>query len=199
MIERKRVLLREGRLQAGAALGLAGVIVGVIAEPSWTRSEVAIRLAIGGVIVFAIALALGSMRLVGAATLPVLGAALIASAAAGDPAWVRSIVLGILWYIAAELAWHAIERRDGAERSRALNNRRIDEVAVVVSLSLVVTTAGFLSSFLAPVRTALAVGIVILGLFAALSWATRHVSDSTLERQGASSAERARHAEDSHD
>ena len=168
-----RIVLREGRLQTAAALVVALAIVGVVAVPTWTESQTPGRMAIFGFGLFALALSVGSARLVGVATLPIFAAALIASAGADDPAWVRSIVLGVLWYIAAELAWEGIERRDGARRSSAFNDRRIDEATTVLAVSLAVATAAFLTSFLAPVRTDLAVGVVIVGLIAALNLANK--------------------------
>lgn len=167
------VLLRAGRLQSGAALGLTGAIAGLISVSSRGQSAIAGQLAIIGVVVVATALAIGSARMIGAATLPILGAALIASATGEEPAWARSIVLGILWYVAAELAWEAIERRDGVNRSGAFDDRRIDEVATVAALSLVITAAGFIASALAPRRTVFTVGLVIIGLLTALILATR--------------------------
>ena len=171
-----RFVLREGRLQTAAALVVALAIVGVVAVPSWTESQTAGRMAMFGFALFAVALAIGSARLVGIATLPILAAALVASAGADDPAWVRSIVLGVLWYLAAELAWEGIERRDGARRSSAFNDRRIDEATTVLVLSLAVTTAAFLSSFVTPVRTVVAVGVVVVGLITAFNLANRHLS-----------------------
>jgi len=176
-MSRRFRLLDVGRLQAGVALGLAGVIATVIAVSSSSETEIAGRLAFFGVALFAIAVALGSARLVGIATLPVLGAALVASVAAAEPAWVGSIVVGIVWYMAVELAWDAIERRDSVERSSAFNDRRIDEVTTIVTLALVVTTAGFLLSFLAPVRTVLVAGLVIICLLAGLRLATRRLQN----------------------
>lgn len=170
-----RIVLREGRLQTAAALVVALAIVGVIAVPSWTESQTAGRMAIFGFGLFAFALAVGSARLVGVATLPIFAAALIVSAGADDPVWVRSIVLGVLWYLAAELAWEGIERRDGATRSSAFNDRRIDEATTVLVLTLAITTAAFLTSFLTPVRTVLAVGLIIVGLITALNLANRHL------------------------
>jgi len=171
-------LLDAGRWQAGVALGIAGVVATVIAFSSSREIEIAGRLAILGVALFAVAVTLGSARLVGGAPLLVLAAALVASVAAAEPAWVRSIVLGIAWYMAVELAWDAIERRDGVERSSAFNDRRIDEVTTVVILALVITTAGFLLSFLAPVRTVLVAGLVIICLLAGLRLATRRLQAS---------------------
>lgn len=190
-----RVVWRDGRLQTAAALVVALAIVGVAAVPSWTESQTAGRMAIFGFGLFALALAVGSARLVGVATLPIFAAALIASASADDPAWVRSIVLGVLWYLAAELAWEGIERRDGARRSRAFNDRRIDEVTTVLVLSLAVTTATFLTSFVTPVRTVLAVGVVIVGLITALNLANRHLSLGGHD-QGLAQDDPRRHAND---
>jgi len=198
MRDRKLVVMREGRLQAGAALGLAGVIASAVALSSSTQTEIAGRLSFSGVALLSLALALGSARLVGVATLPVLGGALIASATANEPAWVQSIVLGCLWYVAAEFAWDAIERRDGAMRSGSFNTRRINEVATVVTLALITATAGFLLSFLAPVRTVLAVGPVMAGLLAGLIVATRHVTDSRFGARPDSSHEPTREADSTH-
>ena len=174
-MSRKLRLLDSGRWQAGVALGVAGVVATVIAISSSSATEISSRLAILGVALFAVAVILGSARLVGIATLPVLAAALVGSVAAAEPAWVRSIVLGIAWYMAVELAWDAIERRDGVERSSAFNDRRIDEVTTVVILALVITTAGFLLSFLAPVRTALVAGLFVVCVVAGLRLATRRL------------------------
>jgi hypothetical protein len=176
------VLLRGGRVQSAAALGLCIAIAIIIAMSSRGQAAIAGQLAAFGVILVACALALGSARLIGVATLPMLGAALIASAVADEPAWARSIVLGILWYVAAEVAWDGIERRDGVNRSSAFDNRRIDEVAVVVTLSLVIAGAGLLAASFAPTRTIFSVGLVIVGLLAALLFATRFIRGAADEK-----------------
>ena len=190
-----RIVWREGRLQTAAALVVALAFVGVVVVSSWTESPTAGRLAIFGFALFALALAVGSARLVGIATLPILGAALVASAGAVDPAWVRSIVLGVLWYLAAELAWEGIERRDGTTRSSAFNDRRIDEATTVLVLSLAVTTAAFLSSLVSPVRTVVAVGVVVVGLITALNLVNRHLSLGGHD-QGLAQDDPRRHAND---
>jgi len=189
------IVLREGRLQTAAALVVALAIVGIVVLPSWTESQTAGRMAILGFVLFAFALAVGSARFVGVATLPIFAAALIASAGADDPSWIRSIVLGVLWYVAADLAWEGIERRDGVRRSSAFNDRRIDEATTVLVLSLAVATAAFLTSFLAPVRTVLAVGLVIVGLITALILANRHLSLGGHDH-GVSHSDPRRHAND---
>ena len=175
----KIVLLPAGRVQSCAALGLTCAIAGIIAVSSRGQAEIAGQLATLGVVVVGIALVLGSARMIGAATLPMLGAALIASAIGEEPAWARSIVLGILWYGAAELAWDAIERRDGVARSRGFDDRRVDEVATVVALSLVITAAGASRRAGARTRrTVFTVGLVVIGLLAALILATQFVREA---------------------
>ncbi len=173
-------LLQEGRLQAGAALGLAAITAGVVTASSWPDSQLAGRTAILGVTILLVALVLGSARLVGISTLPILGGAIMASRAT-ELSWARMIVVGCLWYIAAELAWDAIERRDGAGRSKALENRRVHEIATVVALALAITTAGYLTAFLAPARTLVAEGLGVLGVVAVIGLAIRRLNESRRE------------------
>lgn len=175
MTPSRELFMGEGRLQFGAALALAMVVAVVIATPTWPESQTAGRLAIVGVALLAVALVVGSGRLVGLTTLPMLGAALVASQAAENPAWVRSIMVGILWYVTAELAWDAIERRDGVRRTKAFRDRRIDETTTVVLVTLGAAGLGLLASSQAPVRTAFALGPILVGLLLALGMTTRHL------------------------
>lgn len=139
---------------------------------TWSERVHGGRLALVGVALFVTGLALGRAGIVGLASLPVLGGALAGLADGAETDWVRSIVLGCLWYLAVELAWEAIERRDGADRTEAFNARRIEETTTVVTISLLITVAGALLSFLAPARTVLAVALVIGWFLAALRLAT---------------------------
>jgi hypothetical protein len=173
-----RFVLREGLLQGVTALAMAGATATLIAISAGSRADYAGRLAAGAVVIFALGLVLGSARTIGLTTLPMLGAALAAPATAGSPMWLRSMIIGILWYIASELAWDAIERRDGAKRSATLDFRRAFEVSTVATVALAITAAGFVASNLAPTRTLLSVGFVIGGLYVGLSLATRHVGDA---------------------
>lgn len=168
-------LVRNGLAQSGFAIVLALVVAALIVTPSSGQSEIAGRLAVIGLALFVVTLAIGSPRLIGLTTVPVLGGALLASASAAEPAWIRSIVIGSLWFLAVEIAWEAVERRDGADRKSAYDNRRINELAMVTTLSVGVTTLGFLLSAVAPTRTLFVIGIVVLGLLLALSLATRRV------------------------
>lgn len=180
MTQRRVVLVRSGRLQAAQALVLAGLGAGVVAASSGGQAQLATRLALAGVVMLGAGLALGSPRLVGVTTVPMLAAALISSGAGSETAWVQSIVLGCLWYVTAELAWDAIERRDGAKRTAEFDNRRTQEVATITALSIASTSVGFLFSYLAPTRSILVIGFAVLALFGCLSWATRRLGDPVL-------------------
>jgi len=163
-------LLRPGTGQAVASFATATATAVSITLSATDHRDVAGRLAVSGVILFAFTLAVGSARLVGLATLPVFGAALVA---AGGRASVGSIVVGCLWYVALELAWDSIERRDGGERTAAFVHRRVHEVATVVTLALVVTIAGFAATDAAPERSLFTQGPIIVGLLIALGLVTR--------------------------
>ncbi len=175
MTARSHQPFRDGGTQGLAAVAAAITTAAVVATSASSDDELAGRLAIVGAVVFVIALALGSARLVGAASLPVLGSALASSAGAGDPAWVRSIVLGCLWYVAVELAWASIECRDGAQRGTALDIRRINEVASIVVISLAVTMSAYAASSFDVSRTLARQVLLIVAVIAALGLAIRHV------------------------
>lgn len=65
---------RDGGGQALAALAVATVTATVIATANWAGDDIAGRLAIAGVVLFGLGLAIGSASVVGAASIPVLGA-----------------------------------------------------------------------------------------------------------------------------
>lgn len=171
----RRPILAEGWPQALGALLLAGAATGVIAASSWSRSQTSGRLAIFGIAVFVIALIWGSELLVGLASLPVLVAALVSTVGGDNPAWIRALVVGVLWFLAAELGWDAVERRDGVRRTTAYNNRLIDEAITVVLLSLAVTLAVFLTSGAAPLRTVFVMAIGLLAIAATLGVAAQRL------------------------
>ena len=167
-MKRKRHL-REGWQQAMAAILLLIAAAVVIAVSTWSQSQTAGRLAAAGVVLFVIALLLGSGRLVAITSLPVLIAGLITLVGQENPAWIRGMVVGLLWYVAAELAWDAIERRDGVRRTVAHNHRRTDEVSKVVLMSLSVSAVAILISGTAPVRSMLVLATVLVALAASLA------------------------------
>ena len=170
--------LRRGTAQTVAALVLAVGFVVVVLDTQVEQTLVGARITVMGAAFFAVALLIGSSRLVGLATLPALGGAFLALAAAPEPAWVRSILLGSVWYATMELAWDAIERRDGARRSRAFGARRVNETATVIAVALGFSAAAFALSTFAPTRTLFTVGVAILVLLVGLASATRLLGDA---------------------
>ena len=174
-------LRREGRGQAIAALAVAAAFAGLVVGSSDIR--VAAGLVIAGYVVLLTALSWGSARLVGMATLPMLGGALAASTAGAQPAWALASILGILWYLAAELAWDSIERRDGGRRSTALIGRRIDETATVVVMAFGIAAAGLAASAWTPVRTMAVVVTAVGAVLTLMVWGTRRLRASAEEPQ----------------
>lgn len=173
-MRRRKLRLRNGWPQAVGALLVVAANTGLTAASTWSESQTAGRVAIFGVVMFVIALGLGSGRLVTATSLPILGAGLVSLIGEVDPAWVRAMAVGVLWYVAAELAWESIERRDGAGRTRAHTARRIDEVTTVVMVALAVSSVAIaLSATVAPVRTIVISAFVLVGLALAMSAAAR--------------------------
>lgn len=176
-MRRFAVRLRQGAAQTVAAILLAAGFTVVVLESQAEQTLVGARVTVMGAAFFVAALLIGSTRLVGLATLPALGGAFLALAAGPEPAWVRSILLGCLWYAATETAWDAIERRDGATRLRAFSARRINEVATVVTVAVGFSAFAFALSALAPTRNLFTVGIAILVVLIGLAAATRLLGD----------------------
>ncbi|MGI9605124.1 MAG: hypothetical protein ACR2P0_03200 [Acidimicrobiales bacterium] len=164
--------LRPGGLQGMASLVLAATTAAIIVAAAPLATEVGGRLALTALVFYGIVLIVGSARLVGLSSILMLGAAL-ASTSSTDPEWVRSIVIGCVWYAAIEIGWSSIEQRKGAERTAAFNRRRVNEVATVVALAVIVTLAGLVGSGAAAERTLIAQAPIVLGLVAAVALITR--------------------------
>ena len=168
--------LRPGAAQAVAALVLATATATLIAVVSWSEVNGASRSALVGLLTFGVALVLGSGRVVGASSLPMLGGALLWVAASDQRVWVASMVVGLLWYVALELAWDSIERRRGGTRTSAMSDRRIQEVSTVVALSLVASIGAFTLSGAGPERSALVEATIVAGLLVVLAATSRHLT-----------------------
>lgn len=165
----------DGVAQGLAAVGVATVTAMIIATSAPADDPLTGRLVIAGVGLFAVALALGSARVVGATSFLVLGSALAGSATADNPTWVQAIIVGCLWYVAVELAWDSIERRDGAERATTLDLRRLNEVTTIVVMALVITVSAYAASSLEVPRTLLRQVVLILALLGSLGIAIWHL------------------------
>ena len=169
--------LRPGWPQAIASVPVISVAVLVVAAPSWERSQTPGRLAISGAIFFILALAVGSRGLIAVGGVLVLSAALFTTAGAESTAWVRSAAVGVLLYVAIEIAWDAIDRRDGVERTARFTGRKVDETTRVVILSLGVTGAIYLLSAWAPIRTVFVIALAFLGVAVAIGIVTRRLRE----------------------
>lgn len=163
--------LRTARLAPGwpqglLALVLAALAAVLIANLSVTAGWLAIRLAVGGVIALTLGLAFGSTALVGLATVPVLAGATVGLDRPEGHAWGQTLVIGLLWYVTAELAWASIEERDATVRSSAVKQLRVREVATVVAVTVVVGSAAAGLATIAPIRTVLVRFLAVVAVLA---------------------------------
>lgn len=163
--------IRTARLAPGWPNGLLALVLAVltaalIANLAVTAGWLVARLAVGGVVILVIALTLGSTALVGLATAPILAAAAVGLDRPEGHAWGQTLVIGLLWYVTAELAWGSIDQRDATARSAAVDQLRIREVATVVAVTVVVGSAAAGLATLAPIRTVL---VRILAVVAVLA------------------------------
>ena len=173
--------IQRGHGRALGAIVLAAATASMIVVPTWTDEVIAARLAILGLTLIVVALALGSNRLIGLASIPMLGSAAIASAVADDPDWIRTIAVGCLWYVAVELAWDSVEQREDGARGRSLDRRRINELATVVTVALVIAIVGASASGFSRPRTLLVQAPIVLSLFVAIGAATALLARSAPE------------------
>ena len=155
-----------GAVTIGAIIGTSGHIRPVL------------PICLAGALFLTVGILLGSDRLVGLATAPVLAAALIEVVLTEDSARLRSVVLGCLWYATVELAWDSIERRGVARRSAAVVRARVHEVVTVLAISLAATTIGLAATRYAPERSLLLRAAVVAILLAAVFAAARHLTSS---------------------
>lgn len=167
-----RLVWRPGGRQAIGSVLLAATSAGIVVAVSPLGTQIGGRVAVASVGFFALALAVGSTRLVGLTTFA-MAASTLATTSSSDPAWVRSTLIGCIWYAAVELAWESIDRREHQERSAAVAKLRINEVATVVTVALVMAAVAFAISSIAPQRTLLTQGATILVVLTTITFATR--------------------------
>ncbi len=173
-LRRVEIGWRAGRSLAIAAL-LTGLVTALLTTQwSVTAGWLAARLAIAGAITLAVGLLAGSNGLIGLSTLPALAGPTIGLDRPEGHAWGQVLLIGVLWYLATELAWASIEARGDTRRSQAVTRLRIREVATVVAVAVAVGVAGTVLASAAPVRTAIVramavaailAGVVILGRY----------------------------------
>lgn len=146
---------------AVVSLLLSIVAAGLISGAAVTAGWLATRLAFGGVVVLALGLAFGSTSLVGLATLPVLTGATIGLDRPEGHAWGQTLLIGLVWYVTAEVGWSSIEARDPTVRSPAVDQLRVREVSTVVVVAVLVGVGAAGLAAVAPTRTVLVRALTI--------------------------------------
>ncbi len=170
-----RAVETDGWMQTVASLLVGAAVAAIVAVSAWSNVEIAGRLAIIAVVILALALVVGSAWLVGAASIPLLAAALISSGSQSEPAWIQTLLVGCLWYVALELAWDAIDRRAGGPLDGLVARVRIHEVSTVVVVAFGVGVVGLVATEVAPDRDLIAQAPILVGLLLALGAAIRHL------------------------
>lgn len=164
------VSVRPGWSSALVALALAATTAVLIGHWADDASWLTVRGSLAGLLLLGTGLAVGSTGLVGAASLPILAAAVIGIDRPGGHAWGPALLLAVLWYVTTESAWLSIEARTETVRTAAIERQRAREVATVVVVSVSVGLGGMAFASLAPPRTAAvraaAASVVLVGLAA---------------------------------
>lgn len=106
-----------------------------------------------GALVQLVAIAIGSGPLVGASLGPLLVAGALSAAAADSSPRLAALVVGCLWFVGAEAAWEAIDRRDGVARARSATLARLRDVGVVSLVAFGVGVTATMGSAAPPVRS----------------------------------------------
>lgn len=189
---RAAVTLRSGWLAAAIGMALALLTVAVIARSpteslieSWIAPELGARLGFVGLAFYIVAIAFGSERLAGVASIPILAGALLGVDPDLGLPWSRALIIGCLWFGALEAGWTSIEFRHEARSTAAVARQRIQEAATVVMLAVLVGAGGVALSAIAPTRTLLVRASVIAAVLAAMAGALRHLqtTDPSTEQE----------------
>ncbi len=163
-------MIRPGLWFSVVAIVAAGVTAWVAWATSSEGRTVVLQLGVLAVVVFSGFLLIGAGRWIGVASLPMFGATAVEIGFADDPTWMRSIIIGALWFVTLEAGWEAIDRRSGSTYSAAATARRLQEVGTVLGLSLLIGLLATLAATVAPCRSVLiqglVIGIFLLGLIA---------------------------------
>lgn len=166
-----RTMMRLGRAQALLAITTAGLAGWITVATTSRFADSAARLAGIGLFVFVASVVTGSRSAVGAGVFCALVGAVVEIGTVPVQRWERALLIAGLWYVAAELAWDSMERRDGRERPPAVTLLRFREMGTVLVISLLATVVAVSFVGAAPSRTllvmAVTLGVVALALIAA--------------------------------
>lgn len=183
--EGRRIVLRWGWPAAAAGLGVASLTAAVVSTADGELGWLAMRASLIALAVLVAAVVVGSPRLAGLASLPMLLGALVGPDQSNGPPWGRSLIVGCLWYVALELVWASIEQRRDVERTEAVDRQRRREVAQVVMVAILVGTGGAVLASVAPTRTLALRAAVIAAVVAAMIGAAQRLSPGPAVRERA--------------
>lgn len=160
-------MIRPGVWFSVVAVALASATVAIVVTTSIEGRTVVIQLAVLTMILYSWFLLIGSARWIGIASVPLLIAAGIEAGFGEDPTWIRSVIIGCLWFVSVEAGWEAIDRRRGARYTSTANFRRIQDVLTVLGLAVTIGLIATIAATLAPARSVLLQAAVIGGLLLA--------------------------------
>ncbi len=156
--------------RSGSWLGLAvasGLAGAGTATLVWVTAEqlagLTFRLVAVAVCLLSIGLVTGSSRLIAGSLPPLLIASLASVPAGADNLnWGRTLLVGCACYVVAELGWESAVERDRGVRPPAVRARRVEEVATVLAVTVGSGLAASGLSGLAPQRSVLLQGLVVV-------------------------------------
>ena len=171
-------MIRPGVWLSVAAVALA-VLTAVVIRITASDGIDAVNALVAVMLLAHAALVLiGSSRWIGLTSIPVVVAVMVEAGLATQPAWTRSIVIGVLWFLTMEVSWEAIDRRSGVSYTEAATRRRLQEVVSVVGVALAVGFVATAATTIAPVRSVALQAIVVGALLFAFVSLIRQVRAS---------------------
>lgn len=141
---------------------LVAVTATLVAATATELQGIVLRLMVAAVVMHTVVIFVGSPRLVIGSSVFILVAVTVEALESSEPLWIRSILIGLLWYVAMEVSWHALDRRTGTIYSRAALVRQVQHVAGVVALTLVLGLVAIVLATAAPGRS-VALQAAVLG------------------------------------
>jgi hypothetical protein len=171
----RRFTAAPGMATTAAALVMVSVTASTVALTADSMTWLAIRAAAIGLVLAAAGVMIGSSGLIGVATFPILSGALAGLDSGDGQGWGRSLIIGCLWYVSAELAWSAIERRAETEWAPAITWQRSREVATVVIIAVTVGLGAAGLASMAPSRTLFVRAVLAAAVLVSLAGALRQV------------------------
>lgn len=155
---------------------LVAATAAYVAITATEQPRVVATLMVAAFVTHAVVIFVGSPRLVISSSVFVLAAVTVEALGSDEPLWIRSIIVGLLWYVAMEVSWHALERRDGTIFTRAAVAHRVQEVAGVVALTLALGLVAIVLATAAPGRSVALQAMVLGGVLAAVAALARQLA-----------------------